>query len=573
MRDSIKIIIACIVCLGIVGAAGVYVFLSQNKKAEERKIVTDQRGNVVVYKYEDEDDTMWRELVDVNKLPKTDSNTKFDVQDGFIVYLDKDGVWQKLVSTGDLMGAQGQAGVKGEQGAQGIPGLQGESGQDGRSVELRSNSGYLQWRYTSGYDQEWKNLVAMSAISGMNGVDGHDGTDGRSIEVTNTGNAIAWRYIGESDSDWRTIITVAALKGEEGPTGIPGEPGEKGDKGDKGDTGDKGDPGDAGPKGDNGKSIEIQKTDTEIQWKYEGDEQWKSLITLDTLTGKNGADGINGKSVEIRKNVGDNKTTIQWSYYGEDSWVDIIDIEAIRGEKGDPGEQGPSGVPGKDGREVELTLFPGAAAVTPDPNDPESTGAPAQAPAIRWRYAGETEWRHLLFASQLKGERGETGKLESGMDLKIVDHPADPNEGIDAGKWFMWKPKDAPDSAWEYLCPIGDINFITPAPVNKNAWSATNGAPSVTLEDGKQYMLYITVTGVNDQTSAVTTSVTCGGQTVNGTWPAATTEDDGQGGITTKNSSATYSGSFLITGTGSAASYTGPAGLADSTVTITITEI
>lgn len=573
MRDSIKIIIACIVCLGIVGAAGVYVFLSQNKKTEERKIVTDQRGNVVVYKYEDEDDTMWRELVDVNKLPKTDSNTKFDVQDGFIVYLDKDGVWQKLVSTGDLMGAQGQAGVKGEQGAQGIPGLQGESGQDGRSVELRSNSGYLQWRYTSGYDQDWKNLVAMSAISGMNGVDGHDGADGRSIEVTNTGNAIAWRYVGESDSDWRTIITIAALKGEEGPTGIPGLPGDKGDKGDPGDKGDKGDPGDIGPKGADGRCVEIQKTDTEIQWRYEGDEQWKTLITLDTLTGKQGAAGIDGKTVEIRKNVGDTKTTIQWSYYGEDKWVDIIDIEAIRGEKGDKGDQGPSGVPGADGREVELTLFPGAPAVTPDPNDPESTGSPAQAPAIRWRYVGETEWRHLLFASQLKGERGETGKLESGIDLKVVDRPDDPNEGIVAGKWYMWKPKDAPDSAWEYLCALGDMNVITQAPVNKQAWSATDAAPSVTLEDGKQYMLYITITGQNDTSSAVTTGVTCGGQTVTGTWPAATIEDDGQGGTTTTNSSATYSGSFLITGDGSAVSYSGPSGLYDSTVTITITEI
>ena len=90
--------------------------------------------------------------------------------------------------------------------------------------------------------------------------------------------------------------------GEQGPQGDPGaqgqkgDPGAKGDKGDKGDTGAKGDKGDTGaqgpvgPKGDtgaagtNGKEIELQKSETHIQWRYVGDLDWKNLVALADIT-------------------------------------------------------------------------------------------------------------------------------------------------------------------------------------------------------------------------------------------------------------------------------------------------
>ena len=46
MRDSVKIIIACIVCLGVVGAAGIYVFFSRNKQDNSQEIISAVRGEV-----------------------------------------------------------------------------------------------------------------------------------------------------------------------------------------------------------------------------------------------------------------------------------------------------------------------------------------------------------------------------------------------------------------------------------------------------------------------------------------------------------------------------------------------
>ena len=76
--------------------------------------------------------------------------------------------------------------------------------------------------------------------------------------------------------------------GEQGPKGEPGAKGEKGDtgaKGDKGEPGVKGDKGDTGAAGTNGKEIELQKSETHIQWRYVGDPDWKDLVALADITG------------------------------------------------------------------------------------------------------------------------------------------------------------------------------------------------------------------------------------------------------------------------------------------------
>lgn len=61
---------------------------------------------------------------------------------------------------------------------------------------------------------------------------------------------------------------------------------------DEGVQGPKGDTGEQGPKGDtgaNGKSIEIQKTTTHIQWRQEGGT-WTNLVALSDITGPAGSD-------------------------------------------------------------------------------------------------------------------------------------------------------------------------------------------------------------------------------------------------------------------------------------------
>ena len=74
--------------------------------------------------------------------------------------------------------------------------------------------------------------------------------------------------------------------------------GDKGEKGDIGIQGEKGDKGDAftyndftpeqlellkGDKGEDGKNIELNKSDSHIQYKYIGDEDWIDLVPLDDL--------------------------------------------------------------------------------------------------------------------------------------------------------------------------------------------------------------------------------------------------------------------------------------------------
>ena len=56
--------------------------------------------------------------------------------------------------------------------------------------------------------------------------------------------------------------------------------------------------GNAGDKGDNGKSIEIQKTDTHIQWRQEGG-QWINLVALADLKGDKGDKGEPGGGANV----------------------------------------------------------------------------------------------------------------------------------------------------------------------------------------------------------------------------------------------------------------------------------
>ena len=97
------------------------------------------------------------------------------------------------------------------------------AGEDGREVELQVDydSEFIQWRYTTGSDTGWKNLLPLSSITGA---------DGKEVQLQVADGYIQWKY--DADSDWQNLIAVSALQGMKGDKGDQGEKGEKGDSGD-----------------------------------------------------------------------------------------------------------------------------------------------------------------------------------------------------------------------------------------------------------------------------------------------------------------------------------------------------
>jgi len=148
----------------------------------------------------------------------------------------------------------------------------GADGADGREVELRTDSGYIQWRYAG--DSAWNNLIAISAITGSVGA---TGADGREIELQTDGGYIQWRYAG--DTDWQNLAALSAITGPQGATGATGATGAAGENGNMGAA---------------GRGIEsITRTGTEGSL-----DTYTILFTDGTSTAftvTNGSDGVNGK--------------------------------------------------------------------------------------------------------------------------------------------------------------------------------------------------------------------------------------------------------------------------------------
>ena len=91
----------------------------------------------------------------------------------------------------------------------------------------------------------------------------------------------------------------------------------------------------------------MQRAETHIQWRYEGDE-WQDLVAIADITGptgQKGADGANGKTPEFR--VSEN--TLQWRYVGDEIWLNLYDLSVLKGLDGKDGINGKDGVDGKDG--------------------------------------------------------------------------------------------------------------------------------------------------------------------------------------------------------------------------------
>jgi len=133
----------------------------------------------------------------------------------------------------------------------------------------------------------------------------------------------------------------------------------------KGDTGPQGDPGEPGPAGADGadgadgREIELQKSATHIQWRYEGEDAWTDLVALADLegpqgpagndgaqgpqgaAGADGSDGADGREVELQVTA----THIQWRLAGG-SWQDLIALSELEGPQGQAGQAGADGADG-----------------------------------------------------------------------------------------------------------------------------------------------------------------------------------------------------------------------------------
>ncbi len=83
-------------------------------------------------------------------------------------------------------------------------------------VELRSTDTHIQWRHVGEDDSAWRDLVALSAITGG---DGADGADGREVELQVANGYIQWRYTTGADTEWKNLMPLSDLKGDPGEDG------------------------------------------------------------------------------------------------------------------------------------------------------------------------------------------------------------------------------------------------------------------------------------------------------------------------------------------------------------------
>ena len=201
-------------------------------------------------------------------------------------------------------------------------------------TEVRNNGTAIQWKYSD--EADWHNLVALTELRGTAGENGADGKNGKDGKDGSNGADGKNGINGTNGKDG-----INGSNGKDGINGVDGKDGADGKNGKDGIDGAN------GKDGINAKSIEVQRAETHIQWRYEGDE-WQNLVAIADITGptgQKGADGANGKTSEFR--VSEN--TLQWRYVGDEIWLNLYDLSVLKGLDGKDGINGKDGADGKDG--------------------------------------------------------------------------------------------------------------------------------------------------------------------------------------------------------------------------------
>ena len=196
--------------------------------------------------------------------------------------------------------------------------------------EVRNNGTAIQWKYRD--EADWRDLVALDELRGAAGENGKDGVN------------------GENGTDGKDGLN--GTNGQNGANGKDGINGIDGKDGANGKNGKDGIDGADGKDGINAKNIEVQRAESYIQWRYEGDE-WQNLVAIADITGpagQNGKDGSDGKTPEFRVN----ENTLQWRYAGDEIWLNLYDLSVLKGldgRDGADGKDGINGINGQDGRD------------------------------------------------------------------------------------------------------------------------------------------------------------------------------------------------------------------------------
>ena len=263
-----------------------------------REVELRNNGTQIQWKYEDEPDTAWRDLVALDAITGGDGadgangrEVELQVASGYIQWrytTGADTAWKNLMPRSDL---------------------KGDPGEDGREVELQNNGTSIQWRYKG--ETEWKDLVALSDIAGS------DGADGKQVELRVEDGYIQWKY--DADSDWQNLIALSALQGI---------------KGDKGDKGDPGEDGDTPYIGDNG-NWWIGTTDTGI--KASGTDGSNGSNGSDGEDGQDGKDGTDGLTPYVGSNG-------NWWIGTTDTGIKAAGTNGANGQNGTNGKNGADGV-------------------------------------------------------------------------------------------------------------------------------------------------------------------------------------------------------------------------------------
>ena len=251
-------------------------------------------------------------------------------------------------------------------------------------------------------------------------------------EVRNNGTAIQWKYSDETD--WHDIVSLTELTGAAGENGKDGANGSDGKNGINGTNGKDGKNGIDGKDGINAKNIEVQRAETHIQWRYEG-EAWQNLVALADIegpSGQNGADGANGKTPEFRVN----ENSLQWRYSGDEIWLNLYDLSVLKGLDGKDGADGKDGINGKDGKD-------GAAGKDGTNGENGSDGEDGKTPFIgdngNW-WIGTTDTG--VKAAGVNGEKGDKGDQGDKGDKGDPGEKGDKGDKGDAGQdgsspgWF-----------------------------------------------------------------------------------------------------------------------------------------
>lgn len=98
-------------------------------------------------------------------------------------------------------------------GQDGKDGVNGTNGKDASNIELRVENGYIQWKFESEQDSEWKKLIATIDLKGKDGVNAHN------IELEVRDGYIQWKLDSDDETEWEPLISVEELKGKDGKNG------------------------------------------------------------------------------------------------------------------------------------------------------------------------------------------------------------------------------------------------------------------------------------------------------------------------------------------------------------------